>query len=417
MTIDEARAAAAKGNNAANLELAALLLDDYDPSGARAAIDRYRAKLPRGAKPAPEADDLEARIELMQSMLDRVENIQVIDSLIVDADDFFRHYRLSAPTGSIVGADMVVSAIKPDVIGDAEIFPPAYIPESATTMFWSMGTRDDPDSRSTMWQSDLLADGSWDTPRPIFSVDSIFGDTNPGGDTLATPFMMTDGTTLYFAANGAASIGGLDIFITRADDNSYLQPQNIGMPYNSPADDYMLAIDELTGVGWWATDRNHIPGKVTIYRFIPSDLRVNYSPDTPGLADLARISSVALTHIPATDYDAIKARIDSIPAAGAPAADDLEFTLSIPGIGIYTSLDDFKSENARSLMEQYLDTWDDSQLDLDELADLRLAWRNGDHSVASQIRSLEAKTQETARRLRSLQNSVIKAESKASRQQ
>ena len=34
-------------------------------------------------------------------MLGRVEQIEVIDSLIVDADDFFTHYRLSPESGSL----------------------------------------------------------------------------------------------------------------------------------------------------------------------------------------------------------------------------------------------------------------------------------------------------------------------------
>ena len=84
--------------------------------------------------------------------------------------------------------------------------------------------------------------------------------------------MMSDGITLYYANDGDNTLGGYDIFMTRkGDDGRFLQPQNIGMPYNSPYDDYMLAIDEVTGAGWWATDRNQIPDSVTIYVFVPND--------------------------------------------------------------------------------------------------------------------------------------------------
>ncbi len=60
------------------------------------------------------------------------------------------------------------------------------------------------------------------------------------------PFFMSDGVTLYYANDGDESIGGYDIFISRKGEDGFLQPQNIGMPYNSPYDDYMLAIDEVT---------------------------------------------------------------------------------------------------------------------------------------------------------------------------
>ena len=101
--------------------------------------------------------------------------------------------------------------------------------------------------------------------------------------------MMQDGMTIYYANNGTSSLGGYDIFISRKDDNEYYKPQNIGMPYNSPYDDYMLAIDETTGVGWWATDRNQLGDSITIYKFIPQDMRINYDVDTIDLVKFARI--------------------------------------------------------------------------------------------------------------------------------
>lgn len=86
------------------------------------------------------------------------------------------------------------------------------------------------------------------------------------------PFMMPDGTTFYFAATGEESIGGYDIFVTRFDSESgsFLKAENIGMPFNSTANDYMYAIDEFNDIGWFATDRSQPEGKVCIYIFIPS---------------------------------------------------------------------------------------------------------------------------------------------------
>lgn len=95
------------------------------------------------------------------------------------------------------------------------------------------------------------------------------------------PFMMSDGTTLYFAAKGEESIGGWDIFVTRYDpeDNTYLKAENIGMPFNSTANDYFYIVDDINGIGWFASDRNQAEGKVCIYTFIPSETRENYDPD------------------------------------------------------------------------------------------------------------------------------------------
>lgn len=86
------------------------------------------------------------------------------------------------------------------------------------------------------------------------------------------PYVLTDGATIYYAADGENSIGGYDIFVTRynTNTNTYLTPENVGMPFNSPYNDYMFAIDEFNNLGWFASDRYQPEGKVCIYVFIPN---------------------------------------------------------------------------------------------------------------------------------------------------
>ena len=55
------------------------------------------------------------------------------------------------------------------------------------------------------------------------------------------------------------------------------------MPYNSPYNDYMLVMDEGTGLGWWASDRGAAPDSVTVFIFVPNKSRVNYDPDTENI--------------------------------------------------------------------------------------------------------------------------------------
>ena len=406
MSIEEARQAAAKGNTDAMLELARLALKAYRFDEAIDAIGKYNAK----GKSSSEAESIKIRAQHGKSMLDRVENIQVIDSINVDADAFFAAFNLSAPTGKLADSEIVNSALSndwraehPDVI----VASPVFVNESGERMLWTT-TGGDHASNTTIWELESLADGTWDTPRALFDYATIF-DGDDSGVSLFAPFLMSDGVTLYFGAEGDASLGGYDIFITRRDDdNTFLQPQNIGMPYNSPSNDYMYAIDELTGIGWWATDRNNIPGKVTIYRFVPSDLRVNYSPDTPGLIGLASLSSgVAATHPQGADYTTLLA---ALPAANAQSsADEPDFTFAIQG-KIYTSLDDFRNDSARRLMESYLDYADEYDLDRQDLDRLRIKYRKGDKSVRQQIIQLEKSQEEGRLRLRSMANEIIRCE-------
>lgn len=393
----------------ANLSATAGPLED-----ARAAFNRYDfeaatdildgAKLTTNEERA-EAQKLREKITLGETMLERVEQIQVIDSILVDRADFFRAYRLSPSTGFLVDLEALEDAVP----SDFPVVPlsPAFVFENGEGVLWTADS-DEPSEANVLWESDLLSDGTWDKPRQLLTYQSLFGEDS--GRQIATPFLMSDGVTLYFAAEGAPSLGGLDIFISRRDGDSFFTPQNIGMPYNSPYDDYMLAIDEVTGVGWWATDRNQIPDKVTIYRFIPSELRQNYMPDTEGLEQLALLTDLSKTHPEGADYSEVLARIDAI--VDPNDATTTDFVLAFPGGKVYTTLDEFTNADARRLMEEYVDAEDQYALDLQHLADLRAQYRGGDKGVATEIRRLEKTLPEARARLKSMKNRIILLETK-----
>ena len=60
------------------------------------------------------------------------------------------------------------------------------------------------------------------------------------------PFLMPDGSTLYFAARAFDGLGNYDLYVTRYDyeDNRYYKAESLGFPYNSYANDYMMVINE-----------------------------------------------------------------------------------------------------------------------------------------------------------------------------
>jgi len=83
------------------------------------------------------------------------------------------------------------------------------------------------------------------------------------------PFEMSDGVTLYFASNGNQSIGGYDLFMARYNSETfdYSNPQNIGMPFNTLGNEYIMMADDITGHGLWATDWRQTGDTVIIYVF------------------------------------------------------------------------------------------------------------------------------------------------------
>lgn len=230
-----------RGNNAANAALASLAFREYDFNKASELYARYARGLKKGVPEDEEVRVGRERLAMARDFIDRVEKIEIIDSVAVDKGSFFRAYRLSKSAGSITDS----SVLPPDErVGVRTVFTP----ESGDLRMWNAPG---PDGKSHIMESIRLTDGSWHLP--VVAPEEL----NEGGD-AAFPYMMPDGSTFYFANNGENSIGGYDIFVSNRDteDGSYMTPQNLGMPFNSPYDDYMLVIDENAGVGWWATDRN-----------------------------------------------------------------------------------------------------------------------------------------------------------------
>ncbi len=87
--------------------------------------------------------------------------------------------------------------------------------------------------------------GSWSEPVNLGSNVNTVRDE-------VFPFVSNNGT-LYFSSNGWPGNGGLDIFY-QDDQNS--NSKHIGNPINTNADDFGIYVDENTGRGFLASNRN-----------------------------------------------------------------------------------------------------------------------------------------------------------------
>lgn len=332
---------------------------------------------------AAEAEALAASAAVGVNMLERVESIVVFDSIVVPKATFFEAYNLSPITGSFSAG------------------------EGATVFHTADGLRTmagvpDTNGVLTLASYRTLTDGSDDTPH--FYPNAV------GITSAAYPYLMPDGMELYFAAEGKESLGGYDIYITRRSemDGDFLEPQNLGMPYNSPWDDYLLVHDEATGIGWWASDRNQIPDSLTVYMYMPQELRNNLDEDDPLLIDKARLTSIDLTRpegFQAPDVDALIDR--TIPEAAYSKG--LNFAL--PDGRVIEDFESFNTDRARQMMEEYLEVKEALAGSRGKLADLRSRYRGGDESLASEIEALEDEVADTEAELLNISNEIVKAES------
>lgn len=285
------------------------------------------------------------RANLAADMLRGTEIVTFIDSVKVPLDRMLTAVRLSSVSGSLVPGEAVEGSISslPPGVGNA-----AFVNEIGDRLYISAA--DSAGNPKTISSSYKAGDG-WTAPVPLAGMAG-------SGTDQDFPFVMPDGVTLYFAAQGEGSIGGYDVFVTRynPDANRYVKAENLGMPFNSPANDYLLAIDEEIRLGWLVTDRNQNADTVCVYVFVPTDTREVYDladHDLTEMVSLASLRSIALTQTDPEEVAAARARLETVRrAAATPATGKRHRRYVVNDAAVYTSLSQFRSGEARAKAEE-----------------------------------------------------------------
>ncbi len=293
-----------------------------------------RAKRRDNAALAKLAEKREYADRLKRS-ISRTEDIQIIDSLVVSKSDFLSAYKLSRSAGSLHRANEFLTN---RALSDQVLFQN----ERKDKIYFSQG---DSLFGFNLYSMEKLLDTFGNEKKLSESI-------NQNGD-QAFPFVMPDGVTIYFASTGHGSLGGYDLLVTRYNiaNDSYLNPNHLNMPFNSPFNDYMLAIDEEKGIGWFASDRFQATDSVCVYTFIPSGEVVVLETDDEGyLAQRAKISSISDTWREGSDYSGLlnkAARVTSWD--NTPERD---FTFVINDKHTYYRLSDFRNGTAKELFSE-----------------------------------------------------------------
>lgn len=293
-----------------------------------------------GKKPAVEIPKEDPRITNMREM---TQQIIIVDSIVTDKNQFLPHLRVSHESGTVMSPRQFLNKSQDDSTS-------VFVNEMGNKAYFSLP---DDSLRQQLYTIDKLG-GEWSRPMALQGISD-------GINEAAYPFMLTDGITFYFAGKGEESIGGYDIFFTRYDSHTsrFLKPENLGMPFNSEANDYMYAIDEYNRIGYFISDRHQPEGKVCIYIFVPSDSRKTYDlsayteQQMRGFADISRIAD---TWCDGKERQAALARLKNLRAAGKNSQTaktaDTDQLLVISDALTYSSAKDFRSREAAALYEQ-----------------------------------------------------------------
>ena len=318
-----------------NILLAALLV--ILPSSVDAQKKKSATKAKVKQKTTVVDNEFEQRLESMRGFTQKV---MFIDSVVVSKSKLLSSLNIPDEAGSIQAYNKFFNTTdQPNSI--------VYLNQLRNKCVFSKFA----DGGWDLYSQEMIGE-KWSNAVPLKGLDILGDDVD-----INWPFLLSDGTTLYFAAKGEESIGGFDIFMTRYDETtqSYLKPENIGMPFNSIDNDYFFIVDEYDGIGWFATDRNQPEGKVCIYSFIYNDVRENYVVDeyTPEqLRQLSEIHSISQT------WTSNQARLGALEQLTAvykrkftqKKKNDFEFVINDELT--YTTLTDFRSSEAA---EMYVD--------------------------------------------------------------
>ena len=275
--------------------------------------------------------EFELRLEGMRAATQKV---MFVDSVVVNKSKLLKSLNIPDESGSVTDYNSFFETTEqPNAV--------VYLNQLKNKCVFSKYT----DNGWGLYSSELIG-GKWANTMPLEGLDMAGNDVD-----INWPFLLSDGTTLYFAAKGEESIGGYDIFMTRYDESTgaYLKPENIGMPFNSTSNDYFYVVDEFDGYGWFATDRNQPEGSVCIYSFILNNVRENYNQDayTPEqLKQLSELHSISMTWTDESSRKHALEQLAEIAKRKHSVQKKNDFTFVINDKYTYTTLTDFKSADA-----------------------------------------------------------------------
>lgn len=122
------------------------------------------------------------------------------------------------------------------------------------------------EGKTDIFEVDVLADGSYGTPR------NLGKNVNTSGNET-TPFITEDGI-LYFSSDGHPGKGKLDVFAVEVFDNATSEIYQLAAPINSINDDFAYIINKDNNQGFFTSNRLQGQGFNDLYAFtLEKDVR------------------------------------------------------------------------------------------------------------------------------------------------
>lgn len=338
---------------------------EYFFSEALAALEKQKVAL---VKKKQETVSIDARIDRMRRavrLLDRAEWVEVIDSVRTNKADLLSAYNLIADNGRLewVKGNQGEATSFVNGRGDHAIM-----------------TEKGEDGVYSLHEAHRIG-GKWGNAIPLEKLNSRFNENYPS--------LRADGFTLLFASDRPDGIGGYDLYMTRRDleDGIFLEPTLLGMPFNSPYNDYLLVYDELRGIGFFASDRFCPADVVTVYTFVINEEGRPVATDDMALKRAyASLKSIRATQDPERDYSRLIASARDSRTDAEKKASERQIYFPMQGMRIYTRWSDFQSSEAKSLYQDVMARKRKLEQAATRLEELRLLYGRASASERSSMK-------------------------------
>lgn len=317
----------------APLYLGKAYITNYQFEEAITTLEAYIKIQERRKRNTSEATTLLDQAKINNRMFKGVEQVTVIDSIIVDKADFISAYKISIESGTLTQESNDSTTLQA-ITYQTERGNKRYLSTKNASAFYQLYT-------------EAKVGNEWNSNLPIkeLNTDSV---------NSSYPFMLNDGITFFYATDATSGLGGLDIFVTRynTSNDSFLVPENVGMPFNSIYNDYMYVVDEFNNLGWFASDRFQPEGKVCVYVFIPNTAKRTYDFESVPhneLKQLASLENIKLTWKNEQEVNDALNRLEFARSYQPQSEKSQDFLFILNDKMDYTSLKDFQSAEAREM--------------------------------------------------------------------
>lgn len=166
----------------------------------------------------------------------------------------------------------------PNAFDTGESIIPTYIPKNSRRLYFSAP---DAGGARNIYMSENQ-DSCWTAPLLLNEAMVTTGNE-------ISPLQSSDGKTLYFASDALYGMGGYDLYKCQWDDasQSWSEPVNLGFPFSSPADDYMIMDDGKYTL--FASNRECAADSVYIYV-----LKFEPTPATKSITDADELMALSI---------------------------------------------------------------------------------------------------------------------------